>query len=346
MKPHTNDDLVRKIAYVHDDSLAGFENRPAARDLLANVTALGVTRDAPRLRRRLLVRAAVASGVAATVAAGAIVLTRGGSGPAGPSTVRASDVAQVTSLVASAARNRPDLHPRDDQFIHVKSVEVTVSADVFGKNGRHTVERLPRTNRELWLSVDGRRTGLLRQSPCPPRRSCDRPLPGDKRAGAPTPDSTAALRSLPTDPAKLLKAIDKIESGAGKARPQLRWETIQDLINEQYLPPKVRAALFEVIGNLPGATLDRNATDAIGRAGIAISVPDGLGGHNEMIFDRRTYQYLGSRSIAGPPADGKLITPFPGATPYRVPKGRPAAGTVTYASALLTVDVADHPTAR
>jgi hypothetical protein len=344
MKPHPTDDQVRTIAYVHDDSLAGFENRPAARDLLANVTALGVTRDAPRLRRRLLVRAAVAGGVAATVAAGAIVLTRGGAGPAGPSTVQASDVAQVTSLVASAARTQPDLHPRDDQFIHVKSVEVTAFADGFGKNGHHAVEKLPRTNRELWLSVDGHRTGLLRRSPCPPRQSCDIPLPAAKRTGA--PDSAAALRSLPTDPAKLLKAIDKIESGTGKPRPELRWETIQDLINEQYLPPKVRAALFEVIGSLPGATLDRNATDAVGRAGVAISVPDGLGGRNEMIFDRRTYQYLGSRSIAGPPADGKLITPFPGATPYRVPKGRPTAGTVSYASALLTVDVADHPPAR
>lgn len=346
MKPHPTDDQVRTIAYVHDDSLAGFENRPAARDLLADVTALDVTPDAPRLRRRLLVRAAVAGGVAATVAAGAIVLTHDGSGPAGPSTVRASDVAQVTSLVAAAAQKGPELHPRDDQFIHVKSIEVTVSADVFGKNGRHTVEKLPRTNREVWLSVDGHRTGLLRRSPCPPRRSCDRPLPAAERAGAPAPDSTAALRSLPTDPATLLKAIDTIESGTGGPRPELRWETIQDLINEQYLPPKVRAALFKVLGNLPGAALDHNATDATGRSGIAISVPDGLGGHNEMIFDRRTYQYLGSRSVAGPPADGKLITPFPGATPYRVPEGRPAAGTVTYASALLTVDVADHPPAR
>jgi hypothetical protein len=342
MKTHPTDDLVRKMARVRDDALAGFADRPGARNLLDNVTTLPASHVTPRLRRRLVVQAAMAGGLATAVAAGAIMLAGGGSDPAAPTTIRVSDVAQVTSLVAAAARNQPDLSPRNDQFIHVKSVEVTALSDTFDKGGRHTVQRLPRTNRELWLSVDGHQAGLLRQSPCAHGRSCDTPLRGYKWSSAPAPDSAAALRSLPTDPARLLTAIDKIESGKSKARPELRWEAIQDLINEQYVPPKVRAAIFEIVGRLPGATLDRTATDAIGRPGVAISVPDGLGGHNDMIFDRRTHQYLGSRSIAGPPADGKLVTPRPGATPYRVPKGRPAAGTVTYAFALLTVDLADH----
>ncbi|MCW2918268.1 MAG: hypothetical protein JWN52_6336 [Actinomycetia bacterium] len=342
MKTHPTDDLVRKMARVRDDSLAGFADRPAARNLLDNVTTLPASHDAPRLRRHLLVRAAMAGGLATAVAAGGIMLARAGSEPAAPTTIRVSDVAQVTSLVAAAARNQPDLSPRNDQFVHVKSVEVTVFSDTFGKGGRHTVQKLPRTNRELWLSVDGHQAGLLRESPCPHGQRCDTPLQGYKWSSAPAPSSAAALRSLPTDPAKLLTAIDKIESGKGRARPELRWGAIQNLIDEQYVPPKVRAAIFEIVGGLPGATLNRNATDAIGRPGVAIVVPNALGDHNEMIFDRRTHQYLGTRSIAGPPADGKLVSPFPGATPYRVPKGRPAAGTVTYDSALLKVDIADH----
>ncbi|MEV5746270.1 CU044_5270 family protein [Actinoallomurus sp. NPDC052308] len=347
MKPHPTDDLVRTIAHVHDDSLAGFENRPAARELLADVTALDVTRNKHRVRRRPVIRAAVACGVAATVAAGAIVLTRGGgSGPTGPSTIQASEVAQVTSLVAAAARKQPDLHPRDDQFIHVKSVEVTVGADVFDKNGHYTHEKLPPINRELWLSVDGHRTGLLRETPCPPGQNCDDPVQPYPRTGAPAPGSPAALRSLPTDRVELLKAIDTMDSGV--PRPELRLKRIQGLIMEHYLPPKVRAAIFEVLGDLPGATIDRDATDAVGRPGIAISVPDGIGGHVQTVFDRRTYQYLGTRSIAGPPAGGRLVSPYPGATPYRLPKNgyRPAAGTVTYAAALLSVDVADQPPAH
>ena len=347
MKTHPSDDLVRNIARVHDDSLAGFADRPAARNLLADVTTLSVARDAPRSRRRPVVQTAIAGGLAATVAAGAIVIARGGSGPAGPPTTRLSDVAQVTSLVAAAARNQPDLHPRDDQFIHVKSVELTAFFDTFDKNGHHTVERLPRIHRELWRSVDGHRDGLLRESPCPRGRTCDVPLRAYKWASSPAPDSAAALRALPTDPDHLLAAIDKMTPDEnGHPRPMLRWKSIQGLINEQYVPPKVRAALFEIVGKLPGATLDRTATDAIGRPGIGVSVPDGLGGHNEMIFDRQTYQYLGSRSIAGPPAAGKLLTPRPGATPYRVPKGRPAAGTITYAFALLTLNLADHAPAH
>lgn len=344
MKTRPTDDLVRNIARVHDESLAGFAYRPAARSLLADVTARGVARDVRRSRRRRpVVRAVIAGGLGAAVAAGAIVLALGDSDPTGPSTARVSDVAKVTSLVAAAARNQPDLHPRDDQFIHVKSVQLTGLSDGFDKNGHHTVERLPRITHELWRSVDGHRDGLLRVTPCPHGRTCGVPLRAYKASG-PAPGSAAALRALPTDPDSLLAAIDKMTSDDnGRPRPWLRWKSIQDLVNEQYVPPKIRAALFEVVGKLPGATLDRTATDAIGRPGIAVSVPDGLGGHDEMIFDRRTYQYLGARGITGPPADGKLLTPRPGATPYRVPKGGPPAGTTAYAFALLTLDLADHP---
>ncbi len=62
-----------------------------------------------------------------------------------------------------------------------------------------------------------------------------------------------------------------------------------------------------------------------------------------MLFDRRTYRFLGSRRIAVPPADGKTLTsPSPGETPIRIPRGGPPAGTVRSAFALLKVDVANH----
>jgi hypothetical protein len=272
------------------------------------------------------------------------VLVRGGSGPAGPSEVRASDVAQVTGLVAAAARRQPDLNPRDDQFVHIKSVELVNYSETF-KNGRLVKrEKLPTNHRDLWLSVDEHKDGLLRMRPCESARVCDQPLYGSHRPGPPVPGSTASLRSLPADPARLMPAMETLEYG--RPRPELWLKTIQDVIREQYVPPRVRAAIFEFAGSRPGATVERNARDAIGRPGIAIAMPDGAGGRIELVFDRRTYQFLGERAVAGPPSTGRLVSPFPGATPYRMPKGGPPAGTVTSAFALLSVDVVDRVPTR
>jgi hypothetical protein len=335
----SSDDLVRGLARVHDESLTGFARRPTARSLFHEITSQGVPRRVRR-RRHLATRMVLAGGLAAASAAGVLVLVRGGSGPAGPSDVRASDVARVTRLVASAARRQPDLNPRNDQFVHIRSVDLVAYSETFGNDRLLKREKLPRSHRDLWLSVDEHQDGLLRTRPCGSHDFCDQPLPGRHRPGPPVPGSTASLRSLPSDPARMMPALETLEYG--QPRPELWLKAIHNAVMEQYVPPRIRAAIFEYVGGRPGATIDQNAHDAIGRPGIAIAVPDGIGGRIELVFDRKTYQFLGERTVAGPPSTGRLVTPSPGDTPNRIPKGGPPTGTVTSAFALLDVGIVDH----
>ncbi|MET0492324.1 MAG: sigma factor [Actinoplanes sp.] len=76
------------------------------------------------------------------------------------------------------------------------------------------------------------------------------------------------------------------------------------LLQEQYLPPAVLAALFEAAATIPGTTVVPDAQDAAGRHGIAVSYRTEL--HEQMlIFDKSSYRYLGLREVAA--QDGALI---------------------------------------
>ena len=71
-----------------------------------------------------------------------------------------------------------------------------------------------------------------------------------------------------------------------------------DLIREAYLPPAALSALFQALGDVPDLTVAQDAVDAAGRHGASVG-RDAHGFRNELIFDRTTFAYLGSRTIAG-----------------------------------------------
>lgn len=62
------------------------------------------------------------------------------------------------------------------------------------------------------------------------------------------------------------------------------------------MPSKLRAATFETIRTFPGVRVRPGAVVVLGRPGVALSRPGTFGDH-EMIFDARTFRYLGGRSI-------------------------------------------------
>ena len=70
-----------------------------------------------------------------------------------------------------------------------------------------------------------------------------------------------------------------------------------DLIREAYLPPAALSALFQALGDVPDLTVAQDAEDAAGRHGVSVG-RDAHGFRNELIFDRTTFAYLGSRTIA------------------------------------------------
>jgi hypothetical protein len=70
-----------------------------------------------------------------------------------------------------------------------------------------------------------------------------------------------------------------------------------DLVGETLMPPAVSASLYRAVSGISGVELVRDAIDAAGRHGVAIARTE-HGVRRELIFDKKTYSYLGYRAIA------------------------------------------------
>jgi hypothetical protein len=103
------------------------------------------------------------------------------------------------------------------------------------------------------------------------------------------------LQSLPTDPVALLSLIEQQMQGQ-LPRPEEAFTTIGDLLHEAIAPPRVSAALYRAAALIPGVTVVADATDAIGRHGVAVALTY-QGVRSEWIFSRRTFRYLGEHDI-------------------------------------------------
>jgi hypothetical protein len=94
---------------------------------------------------------------------------------------------------------------------------------------------------------------------------------------------------------------------------------VEALLQESYIPP---AALFRATAQIPGVTVDDDVVDAADRHGIAVAYT-----HNAMrmqlIFDPKTYAFLGTRAVAAESVDGLT------------------AGQLTQSTAVLRVAVVD-----
>jgi hypothetical protein len=100
---------------------------------------------------------------------------------------------------------------------------------------------------------------------------------------------------LPSDPRALLDRIRRLKTG-GLSPDPVAFGAIGDLMQEPAVPPRVAAALYRAAALIPGVTVIRTATDAIGRAGVAVSLSV-RGDEQEWIFDRHTYRLLGEREF-------------------------------------------------
>jgi len=103
------------------------------------------------------------------------------------------------------------------------------------------------------------------------------------------------LQSLPTDPHALLAMIYNAGRGYGPSPDQEAFVTIGDMLRDKIAPPKVAAALYRAAALIPGVTLVHNATDAIGRQGVAVARTAG-GIRTELIFSETTLKLIGERA--------------------------------------------------
>ena len=216
---------------------------------------------ATRHRRKPVIIVAVA--VAAAVAAVLTLLPRN-EPDASPAATR------LLAKIATAAAAQPNPDVRNNQFWYIESW-LSFEACEAGPNGRFKCTMEKPHERQVWESVSNQCvTGLLREdgreSPLTFTTShlhC--PYQGDMN------DPTyRLLQSLPTGPHALLSLIERGMPGQ-QGRSEGAFTTIGDLLNESIAPPQVSAALYRAAALIPGVTVVADATDAIGRHGVAVA---------------------------------------------------------------------------
>ncbi|MER6789324.1 CU044_5270 family protein [Streptomyces sp. NPDC000658] len=264
-----------------------------------------------RPARAALVAAAVAVALAAGLTVGIGAGQRGGGadGAGAPGTPPAGSRDAVVTLdrMAAVAMNTAVQPVREDQFVYVRS---RVAENVGG--WEKPVKLGPLHERQVWFSqqqgpvVD---VGLIRED------GQDWPIevgvpdgtnPRDSAVPAgPQRPTYAWLASLPTEPGHLLKRLYRetpVEKGDD--RDQEVFNRIGDLIREQIMPSATAAAFFRATARIPGVTEVDDAVDAVGRHGIAIAREDVRhGARTEWIFDARTLDYLGERTVSSRDTD-------------------------------------------
>ena len=242
----------------------------------------------PATRRRRKPAIVLAAGGAAALAAVIIVLalqpakTPGAS----PAAVR------LLAKIATAAARPPAPQVRNSQFWYIKSWGAGMGCNA--ATGTCVLDK-PHES-QIWQSVSNLCvTGLLRE------HGQNIPLAYDgnrqhcpDRGGVNDP-TYRFLQSLPTDPHALLSLIERQMSGQ-QPPPREAFITIGDLLRGAIAPPRVSAALYRAAALIPGVTVVADATDAIGRHGVAVAMTvEGV--RYEWIFSEQTLRYLGERDI-------------------------------------------------
>lgn len=117
--------------------------------------------------------------------------------------------------------------------------------------------------------------------------------------------SPAYHGDLPTDPDELLEYLrqhpvdlhlpEAADEQAVYGDENMPYVTARSML-DGYVPPRVLAALFELLAREPGGVvIFGDVVDAAGRHGVAIRMPGVVGGNNDVIFDRDSHVYLGTR---------------------------------------------------
>ena len=197
-------------------------------------------------------------------------------------------------------QDKPVLKARPDQFVYVESVTAFASF-VAGPDGMTQQPTTPLL-RQVWLSVDGTRDGLLRQKPLSGQSKPDeialpvgcrngKTVSQDGGIGRPCQPAPAFRTDLPTNTDAMLNWLYQNSHGDNPRNVEAFF-TVEDLIQETYLTPAELSALFSATSQIPGVTVDKDALDASGRHGIGITMGTSDG---ELVFDPKTYEYLGER---------------------------------------------------
>ncbi|GAA1630028.1 hypothetical protein GCM10009828_067600 [Actinoplanes couchii] len=317
---------------------AGPETRPNPQeDLPARagiVPARRQSRSAGRPRRVMQFAWGAGIAAAAVVVVAAGLLTGTPEPSIGPTTpMSAPDLLRRASLVAE----KEELAPRPGQLLHVVMSEVAATGggptavpvegsttptphqtDVTPGSGTSPASSsnaeptsvdsdvmwLQPSRWQGWEAAAGDRPGFIRIAYGTPRPVPGGSLPAQARrpanaewrvaacTGSLTAPTYAFLATLPTDPRQLAKRVTAQD-------PDDTWDALSGLTRAPLAPPKLRAAVYQLMAEQPGVELVPTAVDAAGRSGIAVArTLTGRGLRSELIFDAGSYRYLGERQVS------------------------------------------------
>jgi hypothetical protein len=196
-----------------------------------------------------------------------------------------SAAARELRRLGGIALSRPALEPGDG-YVYTRFEELRPELSKNVTNGV-TYTIIVRDVLEIWRRTDGaetrRRTIKWARFPSEQDRVNwlrDRGTP-PPRAGHVIEERFKAgeldavdLRDLPKDPDELKPILESGQVIAlGQGPPSLA-ETIGYLMDQGDAPPALRAAMFQIMADLPSVEIVDKATDPLGRTGVGIIVPD------------------------------------------------------------------------
>jgi hypothetical protein len=323
-------DLVRELHPPAEHAGAGDARECARAALLAEIDRRPnrqPTSNHPRWRRPRLASLGalgVAAAVAA-VAAGVIVALSLRGGAANPPPAAAEVILRRAAIAAEASGGPRQLRP--GEYWYVKSIWTIPGVQLAEPSGRGAdtiVNALATYTREAWIGLD--RPGRVVSRVVGPitflsaaarqqwiRAGRPRELPGYNGSLAPNAFSRPyrQLLELPTNVDALWQLLYR-EAGLGSAawKRHEMFTEIGDLLREDPIPPKVRAALYLVAARIPGIEILGLTHDAVGRPALAVALNDMLyGERDELLFDPKTSALLGERSVVVKPPPSYHVKP-------------------------------------
>jgi hypothetical protein len=200
-----------------------------------------------------------------------------------------ADPVKVLTEAAGAALEEPAKAPRPDQFLYVRT-----------ENPDHRT-------REVWLSADGTRDGLIGDTEVTGCRDGKAPYsgpydPAKKGTLEDCRPSPAYRADLPTTADAMLAYLDALP-GTKEGDIGSMGKKVFMLAHERALTPASYAALFQAAAKVPGLKALDHVTDGAGRPGVGITWPTPPGSAPGakpivLVFDARTHQFLGTDDSA------------------------------------------------
>jgi hypothetical protein len=303
----------------------GCDSSRARAALLAAIEQVERPRPGRKRPRRRRWAPLGALGVAAAVVVGVVVALSLRGVAANPPPAAAAVLLRRAAIAAEASGGPRRLRP--GEYWYVESIWTTAGVQVAEPTSRGEdtiVDALSTYERQAWIGLD--RPGLVRSHTVGSitflsasarhqwiRLGRPRELPG--YSGSLPPNAFirpyAQLLALPTNVDTLWRLLFReARTGSPAWKRHEMFTEIGDLLREDPIPAKVRAALYLVAARIPGIRLLGLTHDAIGRPALAVALNDTLyGERDELLLDPKTSSLLGERSVVVDPPRAYHVKP-------------------------------------